>query len=123
MAEHYERIVDCRLRAATELFTHAWDPLVLAALRAGPLRRRELRLAIGGVSDKMLTETFNRLMDIGLVQRRAYRQAPPRVDYGLTPVGASFVAGPLSALAEWITEHGDDLVRAVERADSAGRSG
>ncbi len=56
MSEHgrhcEELIADCRLRAATDLFAHTWDPVVLAALRPGPRRRRELRAAIGGMSDK-----------------------------------------------------------------------
>ncbi|MBF6439814.1 winged helix-turn-helix transcriptional regulator [Nocardia cyriacigeorgica] len=117
MTQHIDRIVDCRLRAATELFTHGWDPLVLAALRAGPRRRRELRLAIGGISDKVLTESLHRLTGTGLVRRRTFREAPPRVDYGLTALGSSLVEGPLVALAEWITEHGDALLESSERAD------
>lgn len=31
---------------------------VIVALRPGPRRRRELRAAIGGISDKVLTETL-----------------------------------------------------------------
>jgi DNA-binding HxlR family transcriptional regulator len=59
MSDHethcYELVADCRLRAATDLFAHTWDPVALAALRTGPRRRRELRAAIGGIRDKVLT--------------------------------------------------------------------
>ena len=41
-------VADCRLRMATDLFTHVWDPVILAALTAGPQRRRTLRTGIGG---------------------------------------------------------------------------
>ena len=109
-------MADCRLRAAAELFAHTWDPVVLAALEAGRLRRRELRAAIGGMSDKVLTEALRRLIANGLVERCAHPQAPPRVDYGLTPLGRSFVDGPMTALARWIAEHGDDLLDAQEAA-------
>jgi DNA-binding HxlR family transcriptional regulator len=46
-----------------------------------------LRAAIGGLSDKALTETLRRLLTHGLVDRHTYAQAPPRVDYVLTPTG------------------------------------
>lgn len=115
-AHCYEMVADCRLRAATDLFAHTWDPVVLAALRAGPRRRRELRAAIGGISDKVLTETLHRLLASGLVDRRAHATAPPRVDYGLTPLGESLVDGPMKALGRWILRHGDELLDAQERA-------
>ena len=104
-------LADCRLRAATELFAHRWSPLVLAALRAGPRRRSDLRAITGGMSDKVLTETLHRLSANGLVQRRP---AGARVDYALTPLGASLVEGPLVALGAWITEHGEELLEAQE---------
>jgi DNA-binding HxlR family transcriptional regulator len=120
MSDHeahcYELVADCRLRAATDLFAHTWDPVVLAALRSRPYRRRELRTAIGGISDKVLTETLHRLLANGLVDRRAYVAAPPRVDYSLTELGESLVDGPMKALGRWILEHGDELLDAQERA-------
>ncbi len=107
-------IADCRLRAATDLFAHTWDPVVLAALQSGPRRRRALRVAIGGLSDKALTEALHRLGAQGLVSRHAVAQAPPRVDYALTPLGQSLVDGPMRALGEWITDHGDELLAAQD---------
>ena len=52
----------------------------------------------------------------GLIERRFFAEAPPRVDYALTGLGRSFAAGPLQALAVWVTEHGDELVEAQERS-------
>jgi DNA-binding HxlR family transcriptional regulator len=112
----YELVADCRLRAAADLFAHTWDPVVLAALRPGPRRRRELRTAIGGISDKVLTEALHRLLGHGLITRRAWAEAPPRVEYGLTGLGQSLADGPMRALGSWITEHGDELLDAQERA-------
>ncbi|MYQ75270.1 transcriptional regulator [Streptomyces sp. SID4934] len=112
----HEWVADCRLRAATDLFTHTWDPVVLAALRAGPRRRRELRAAIGGISDKVLTDTLRRLLAGGLVGRHAHAEAPPRVEYGLTGLGQSLVEGPMVALGRWAVDHGDELLAAQENA-------
>jgi DNA-binding HxlR family transcriptional regulator len=110
-----EFVADCRLRTATDLFTHVWDPVVVAALTAGPQRRRALRANIGGISDKSLTEALDRLVDSGLVDRRSYAEAPPRVDYALTPLGRTFADGPMRALADWVVQYGDELVEAQER--------
>ncbi|MEV7342833.1 helix-turn-helix domain-containing protein [Streptomyces sp. NPDC093544] len=112
----YELVADCRLRAATDLFVHTWDPVVLAALRTGPRRRRELRTAVGGISDKVLTDTLHRLLATGLVDRHAHAEAPPRVEYGLTGLGQSLVEGPMMALGRWAVEHGDELLEAQESA-------
>ncbi|WP_174900170.1 winged helix-turn-helix transcriptional regulator [Acrocarpospora macrocephala] len=117
MSDHcYELVADCRLRAATDLFAHTWDPVVLATLSLGPRRRRELRAAIGGISDKVLTEALHRLLANGLINRHAHAEAPPRVEYALTSLGQSLVDGPMRALAVWTTEHGDELLDAQESA-------
>ncbi|MEZ0109926.1 DNA-binding HxlR family transcriptional regulator [Catenulispora sp. EB89] len=113
-----ELVVDCQLRAGTELFAHTWDPVVLVALRPGPRRRRELRTAIGGLSDKVLTEALHRLLASGLIDRRAHAEAPPRVEYGLTALGRSLVDGPMEALGRWTVEHAAELLEAQERAAS-----
>lgn len=113
-AHCHELVADCRLRAATDLFAHTWDPVVLAALRVGPRRRRELRAAIGGISDKVLTDSLRRLLVGGLIERHAHPEAPPRVDYALTGLGQSLVEGPMAALGRWAVEHGDELLEAQE---------
>jgi DNA-binding HxlR family transcriptional regulator len=111
-----ELVADCRLRATTDLFAHTWDPVVLMALRPSPRRRRELRAAIGGMSDKVLTEALRRLSAHGLVDRWAFAQAPLRVEYALTRLGRSLVDGPMQALGDWTREHGDELLDAQEHA-------
>ncbi|SEF78940.1 transcriptional regulator, HxlR family [Actinacidiphila yanglinensis] len=109
-------LVDCRLRAATELFAHTWDPVVLAGLSEGPMRRAGLLALSGGISDKVLTESLRRLLANGLIERRTFRAAPPRVDYGLTPLGTSLVEGPMRAMGDWTRDHGEELLEAQERA-------
>jgi len=89
MRECYELVADCRLRAATDLFLPTWNPVVLAALRAGPCRRVELRAAIGGISAKVLGETLRRLLGHRLIERRPYVVAPSCVDFALTRSGAA----------------------------------
>ncbi|SHL27650.1 winged helix-turn-helix transcriptional regulator [Actinacidiphila paucisporea] len=113
-----EPLADCRVRAATDLFAHTWDPVVLVGLGPGPLRRGDLLAAIGGVSDKVLTDTLRRLLANGLIGRHPRTAtAPPHVDYALTPLGRSLVDGPLRELGRWSLAHGDALLAAQESAD------
>jgi DNA-binding HxlR family transcriptional regulator len=64
------------------------------ALRFGALRR-----AVGGVSDRMLSQTLGNLERDGLVHREDHHTNPPHVEYSLTPIGRE-VAGRVVALVE-----------------------
>lgn len=95
-------VSDCHVRAAVELVSHAWDAVVLSALRLGPTRRSVLLQRIAGVSDKVLTESLRRLAARGLVSRTTEE---PAAVYELTPLGASFAHGPLLQLGQWAAEN------------------
>ncbi|WP_373865301.1 winged helix-turn-helix transcriptional regulator [Nocardia shimofusensis] len=77
-----------------------------------------MRATIGPVSDKALTEALQRLLANGLIARERRRTAPPHVEYALTALGSSLMNGPMRALADWIVEHGDELLAAQESAVS-----
>ncbi|QFG27454.1 helix-turn-helix transcriptional regulator [Actinomadura sp. WMMB 499] len=114
MHEH-EFIADCRARLAFDLLSGTWTGVVLLALRHGPLRPGELRDRIGGVSHKVLTGTLRRLEGDGLVARRRYAEAPPRVEYELTEAGRGLLE-PIRALGRWTERHADDVLAARDRA-------
>ncbi|MEW9555030.1 winged helix-turn-helix transcriptional regulator [Nonomuraea sp. NPDC050783] len=106
-------VSDCQVRAAAELISHAWDPVVLSALRLGPTRRRELLTRIAGVSDKVLTQALRRLQARGLVVRgggAGRTSAPAGAVYRLSALGESFANGPLAHLAQWAADHQDGLI-------------
>ncbi len=110
-------VADCPARAATDLFANTWLPVVVYELRNGPMRPGRLRRSIGGVSQKVLTQTLRRLERDGLVQRRRYAEAPPRVEYELTQPGQDLLV-PIRALAEWARRHGDTIGHAHATPDS-----
>src|SRR5579872_7464803 len=66
-----------------------WTVLVVELLCAGrgPMRFNEIRRAIGGISQRMLTLTLRSLERDGLVTRTVHPTIPPRVDYALTALG------------------------------------
>jgi len=73
-----------------------------------PMRFTELKNTIGKIAQKELTRTLREFERVGLVLRRAYREAPPRVEYELTALGASLRV-PLLALADWASDHAREL--------------
>jgi DNA-binding HxlR family transcriptional regulator len=115
-------VSDCHVRAAAELISHAWDPVVLSALRLGPARRSELLPRIAGVSGKVLTESLRRLASRGLVTRAP--DGEPARKRGsavcqLSPLGGSFASGPLAQLARWAAGNQDDLAGLPPRGNRA----
>ncbi|WP_147915836.1 winged helix-turn-helix transcriptional regulator [Ruania zhangjianzhongii] len=102
-------IADCHVRAAVELISHTWDPVVISALRLGPTRRAVLLKRIAGVSDKVLTESLRRLCQRGLVGKVAGPAGRAAVVYELTDLGSSLAHGPVSHLAQWAAEHRAEL--------------
>ncbi|MFE2016545.1 winged helix-turn-helix transcriptional regulator [Streptomyces sp. NPDC059499] len=104
-------LADCRARLGFDLLANTWNPVILYALAEGPRRPRELRAEIGGISAKVLTETLRRLEGYGLVERCAYAEAPPRVEYALTALGRTLLE-PIEALGRWSARYGDAFVAA-----------
>jgi DNA-binding HxlR family transcriptional regulator len=78
-----------------------WGVLCLLSLRQGTHRFGELRRKIGGVSEKMLAQSLQSLVDDGFVRRVSHPVVPPSVDYSLTPLGEE-VAAHVATLADWI---------------------
>ncbi|MFH9348810.1 winged helix-turn-helix transcriptional regulator [Kitasatospora sp. NPDC017646] len=112
---------DCRARLAFEVIANRWDSVVVYVLgERAPMRPRALLDRIGGLSPKVLNETLRRLEYNGLVERRRYAEAPPRVDYTLTEAGTALI-GPIRALGAWAAVHGDAVLEAQDR-HRAGRS-
>ncbi|WP_228102599.1 winged helix-turn-helix transcriptional regulator [Nocardia seriolae] len=49
---------------------------------------------------------------MGLLERRRYVEAPPRVEYSLTAAGVDLLR-PIFALGEWADRHGDSVRTAL----------
>lgn len=67
-----------------------WTMLVLEALETGGVMRfSRIAEAVGGISQKMLTQTLRQMERDGLVVRTVHPVIPPHVDYELTAMGRS----------------------------------
>ena len=86
--------------AAVELIGKRWSGAILSALVDGPLRFRELRQAVPGMSDRLLSQRLRELEAEGLVERSVEPSTPVRVSYALTRKGTDL--GPiLRELRAW----------------------
>jgi DNA-binding HxlR family transcriptional regulator len=93
-----------------------WSVLIIIMLAQRPRRFSELKRAIGGISQRMLTLSLRGLERDGLVKRTVFPVVPPRVEYELTPLGRSLHA-PVSALGEWARHHLVEIDAARESFD------
>ena len=93
-----------------------WSVQIVALLGDGPLRFSELRRAIEGISQRMLTLTLRGLERDGLVTRTVFPEIPPRVEYELTRLGKTLLE-PIQALADWAAEYRTSIHEARAKFD------
>lgn len=100
----------CSLRDVLDRVGDKWSVLVMAMLGGGPRRYSDLRRAIDGISQRMLTLTLRGLNRDGLVTRTVTPSTPPQVHYALTPVGQT-LAVEVRSLIEWSERHREYITR------------
>jgi DNA-binding HxlR family transcriptional regulator len=108
---------NCGAREMLTRIGDKWSVHVIYALSdAGTLRFSEMRRRIDGISQRMLTVTLRGLERDGLVHRNMYPEVPPRVEYTLTPLGAT-LRKLVHALIEWSRAHLTEVDAARRRYD------
>lgn len=92
-----------------------WTMLILDILaEKGTMRFTRLGECVGGISQKMLTQTLRHMERNGLVTRTVYPVVPPKVDYKLTGLGMSLGAA-FCGVWIWASEN-------LDRVDQARRA-
>jgi DNA-binding HxlR family transcriptional regulator len=94
----------CPSRLVLDRIADKWTALIIQVLANGTKRYAELQREIGGISQKMLTQTLRSLERDGLVQRKVHPVVPPKVEYSLTKLGRTLIE-PLHALCRWSEKH------------------
>jgi DNA-binding HxlR family transcriptional regulator len=107
---------DCPSRLILDHLADKWAVLIVVRLASGTMRFAELRRAIGGISQKMLTVTLRDLERDGLVSRKLYASVPPKVEYSLTSLGSSLV-DKVNELCAWAEANTVEILKARERFD------
>lgn len=104
-------VAACPTRTVLDRVGDRWTMLVLLLLAQRTHRFTELSRAIEGISPKVLTQTLRALERDGLATREIHAEVPPRVEYSLTPLGATLVDA-VAALDTWARAN----IEAVEEA-------
>ncbi|NUT64672.1 helix-turn-helix transcriptional regulator [Pseudomonas corrugata] len=93
------------MRRAFALLAGKWKLEIMWLLNSRIYRFGELRKAIPGITQHMLTAQLRELEADGLISRTVFAEVPPRVEYEITPKARGL--GPtMEALIAWWNEYG-----------------
>ena len=88
---------------ASELIGRRWTGAIIYILLKGRRRFAELRAAIPGITDRMLSERLQELEEEAIVERKVIPETPVRIEYALTSKGRA-LARPFDAIGRWAHE-------------------
>jgi DNA-binding HxlR family transcriptional regulator len=98
---HDVRECDAGLRRAFEFLGKRWNGVILATIGTlGPVGFAELKRAVTGITDSMLSDRLSELASIALVRRTVTSDKPPAVTYVLTEEGMRLLP-VFDQLATW----------------------
>ena len=102
---------DCPIRNILTRISDRWSMLILLTLngKQEPMRYSDILAAIPDISQKMLTVALKNLEADGLVQRQAYAEIPPRVEYNITQ-RAKTLMPHINSLVEWALDNLADIL-------------
>lgn len=98
-----------------------WAVLTVSAVCNQPKRFNQLRRELGGITQKMLTQTLRRLERDGMVLRQVKATAPVTVEYSITDLGKTLAAA-VNHVRIWSESHIDQILEAQARYDAAAMS-
>lgn len=78
-------------RMVEAIFGCKWSLTVYQLLRDGTNRPGEMVRSVEGLTTKVLNDCLRRNLEFGILERRAYNEVPPRVEYVVTPMGEKFI--------------------------------
>lgn len=109
----------CPTRLLLDHIADKWATLIIWKLSSGPLRFNELRRAIDGISQKVLSQALKRLERDGLLTRTAFATVPVTVEYALTPLGAD-LGRHMALVTNWAMDNIEDVLAAQAAYDGRG---
>ena len=79
----------CPIETTLKMLGCKWKVLIIRELLTGTKRFGELKKAVTGITQKVLTSKLREMEVLGLVERKIYPQIPPKVEYPLTDIGCN----------------------------------
>ena len=99
---------NCPAELALRVMRGRWKVQILRELGDGSRRFSELRRAIAGVSEKVLTSQLRELETAEVLTRTVHPEVPPRVEYALTSKGLELIS-LLEGLHDWGTQNSQQM--------------
>jgi DNA-binding HxlR family transcriptional regulator len=103
----------CPSRNVLAAISDKWSVLIINILSQKTYRFGELKREIGGISQKVLTQTLLKLERYGFVSRQPFPVLPMKVEYSLSPLGSE-LSNILSPLTEWTEKNMHEIIRSEE---------
>lgn len=100
----------CPVATTVGLIGNKWKLLILRDVLIGPKRTSELLKSLEGISQKVLTENLRAMEEDGLLNRMAFPEVPPRVEYSLSDLGES-MRPIFKQLEEWGLEYKKKILK------------
>ncbi|WIM10646.1 MAG: Transcriptional regulator, HxlR family [Enhydrobacter sp.] len=98
------KLVQAAFRRAVGMISGRWKLEILWHLNQGTHRFGELKRALPGITQHMLTAQLRALEKDGLIKRTIYAEVPPRVEYEITPA-ARRLRPIFVEIVKWAEEH------------------
>ena len=102
--QKYHSADECPITATIDVIGGKWKPPVIWLLLKGPMRFGELHKTIPTMALKVLSRTLKELEADGIIDRKAYPEIPPRVEYSLSQKGKS-LRQIMTLMSEWSLEN------------------
>ena len=106
----------CPSREIFARISGKWTIMILLSLEKTPKRFNELKKAIDGISQKVLTENLRSLERDGLVLRKVISSRPIKVEYSSTRLSLELL-GILNGLKDWTEGSMKQILRHNENYD------
>lgn len=91
------------------LIGNKWKIFIIQQLMDRPFRFSELRRAIPGISEKVLTDNLRAMEKDSIITRTVFPEVPPRTEYALSELGNT-MRPIIESMATWGTGY-QQLVR------------
>ena len=91
---------ECPVAITVQMIGSKWKLLILRNLLQRPWRFNELRKSLGGISQKVLTDSLRSMEADGIITRTVYPEVPPHVEYSLNELGES-MRPIIKSMEEW----------------------
>lgn len=108
----------CPVETTARIVGGRWKAAVLDQLFDGTKRFSELKRGVPGITQRTLSQLLRDLQNAGIILRTVYPDAPPRVVYGVTPLGES-LRPLLEAMCRWGKSHSATM--AIKKLNASDR--